>query len=149
MATLGIDPGAGGGHGVVGDTAESSFAWKMPPSAPEAWARLRGEIAGEGVTDAYLEVVHAMPGQGVTSMFNFGKNYGWCEMALAALGIRTHLVRPKVWQKEFGLLSKKGESKKDKKNRHKAEAMRLFPHIKVTHALADALLIAEYGRRQR
>jgi hypothetical protein len=68
-------------------------------------------------------------------------------MALIASGVPFEAVTPGKWQKEFGLLAKKGETKTAKKNRHKARAQELFPDLKITHATADALLIAEYGRR--
>ena len=90
-----------------------------------------------------------MPGQGVTSMFNFGKSYGNLEAFLVAAAIPFERVTPSVWQREFGLIKKKGETHTQKKNRHKSLAQELFPSVKVTHAVADALLIAEYGRRQK
>ena len=56
-------------------------------------------------------------------------------------------VAPAMWQKTFHLLFPKGTSHVVKKNKHKAKAQQLFPQEKVTHGNADALLIAEYGRR--
>ena len=82
-----------------------------------------------------------MPGQGVASSFKFGQGFGHLEMALTASGIPHTYVAPQKWQKELQCLTK-GD-----KNVSKARAQQLFPHIKVTHAIADALLIAEYCRR--
>ena len=62
-------------------------------------------------------------------------------MALTAAGIPFERVRPQQWQKSLGCLTK-GD-----KNVTKRKAQELFPMMKVTHATADALLIAEYGRR--
>lgn len=91
---------------------------------------------------AYLEQVHSMPGQGVASSFKFGQGYGALEMALTAVGIAFERVTPQKWQKALGCLTK-GD-----KNVSKRKAQELFPTMKVTHATADALLIAEWGRRQ-
>jgi hypothetical protein len=64
-------------------------------------------------------------------------------MALTAAGIPFERVRPQAWQKAMGCMSK-GD-----KNITKRKAQELFPQIKVTHATADALLIATYGTRQK
>ena len=66
---------------------------------------------------------------------------------MTAAGIRWEYVTPQKWQREFGLILPK-LSNTDKKNRHKAVAQQLFPDVKITHAIADALLIAEYCRRK-
>ena len=137
---IGINPGSSGG--IAWLVAGRAYTCKMPSTVADLL-----EVMPRGT--AWIEQVHAMPGQGVTSMFTFGRNLGQIEGVLAALKIPHRYVSPAKWQKEFGLLRKsKAELIRDKKNRHKAEAQRLFPHIKITHAIADALLIAEYGRRQ-
>jgi crossover junction endodeoxyribonuclease RuvC len=82
-----------------------------------------------------------MPGQGVTSTFTFGEGFGKLQMALCAAKIPYQFITPLKWQKFLGCMTK-GD-----KNVSKAAAQRLFPDIKVTHAIADALLIAEYNRR--
>lgn len=56
--------------------------------------------------------------------------------------------QPGVWQKPFRLPTQKKAGNTAKKNTHKARAQELFPGLKITHAVADALLIAEYGRRK-
>jgi hypothetical protein len=78
---------------------------------------------------------------GVVSAFSFGRGYGNLEMALTAAGIPFERVRPQVWQKAMGCMTK-GD-----KNISKAKAQELFPDKKATHWSSDALLIAEYGRR--
>ena len=80
-------------------------------------------------------------------MFKFGQSYGALEALIVASGIPLERVTPVVWQRAFGLLRKKGETQVEKKNRHKARAQELFPSIGITHAIADALLLAEYARR--
>jgi len=98
----------------------------------------------------FLCPVHAMPKQGVSSTFKFGQNFGTLLGILAALGIPHERITPGKWQKEFGLIRRdKNETITEKKNRHKARAQELFPAVRVTHAVADALLIAEFCRRTR
>ncbi len=81
-------------------------------------------------------------------MFSFGRNYGFLRGCLHCLKIPFEEVTPAKWQREFSLLrTDKAETNTAKKNRHKAKAQQLFPDTNVTHAIADALLIAEYGLR--
>jgi hypothetical protein len=61
--------------------------------------------------------------------------------------VKFMLVKPKTWQSDLRLLSQKKESQTEKKNRHKELASRIFPDLKITHANADALLIAYYGKK--
>ena len=90
---------------------------------------------------ATIENVHAMPKQGVTSSFTFGKNFGFLIGLLTACCIPYKFVTPQKWQKGMQCMTK-GD-----KNISKAAAQRLWPKIKITHAIADSLLIAEYGRQ--
>ena len=85
---------------------------------------------------AILEKVHAMPGQGVTSMFSFGENYGIYLGILSALSIPFILVSPQKWQKIIGNMPK---DKQERKNYIKQYVSSLYPHIKVTLKNADAL----------
>ena len=96
-----------------------------------------------------LEKVSAMPGQGVTSMFNFGDNFGFARGLLTACHIPYELVRPQKWKKEYSLSHDKKESI--------AACKRLFPDVslrrtercKTDHdGMAEALLMAEYARRK-
>ncbi len=82
-----------------------------------------------------------MPKQGVTSSFTFGKNYGFLIGLLTAIQIPFKFVTPQQWQKGMQCLTK-GD-----KNVSKSAAQRLWPKVKVTHAIADSMLIAEYGRK--
>jgi len=155
MLIIGIDPGKSGGIGFV-RPPEAACAIKMPDTIKDAWDEfnyLTGPInkirkeSDEDTCFAFLEQVWGMKGDGAAAAFTFGRNYGQLEMALHAAGIPYDYVTPVRWQKEFSLIKKKGESKTSKKNRHKSAAQRLFPHLKITHAIADAILIAEYGQR--
>lgn len=138
MNYIGIDPGKSGGIAVI-TTEGAAYAYKMPPTDRDLLDLL--DDIGAGVSRAMLEQVHAMPGQGVTSTFTFGRGFGKLEMALCAARIPFELVTPQKWQKLLGCLTK------GNKNVSKAAAQRLFPTLKVTHAIADALLIAEFCRR--
>jgi len=95
----------------------------------------------------FLEKVHAMPGQGVVSMFTFGEKVGVVKGALAAFKISYIEVAPQIWQRELGLYIP-NLTYVERKRRLKEKAQELFPDTKVTADVADALLIAEYGRRQ-
>jgi len=148
MIHMGIDPGASGGIASVQSDRMIYGAWPLGPTLADTWERVNTILRLPAVNfSATIEHVHSMPKQGVVSTFKFGKSYGNLEAFLTAAEIPFERVTPSVWQREFGLISKKGETKTAKKNRHKALAQELFPSVKVTHAVADALLIAEYGRR--
>jgi Holliday junction resolvasome RuvABC endonuclease subunit len=108
------------------DVAETLIEWQDDGCAYAAW----------------IEDVHSLPKQGVASTFKFGKSYGFLLGLLTALKLPYQTVTPVKWQSAL-----KCRSKGDK-NVTKAAAQRLWPQEKWTHALADAALIAEYGRRQ-
>ena len=80
---------------------------------------------------------------GCVSAFTFGRGYGALLMALTAARIPFDVVQPAKWQQGLGCRS--GGDKHVTKRR----AQQLFPSVTVTHALADALLIAEFCRRTR
>ena len=100
-------------------------------------------------TAVFIEDVHSMPGQGVSSSFTFGKGAGLWEGIVAALSMSYTLVTPVRWKREMmeGMPKEKGASR--------VRAMQLFPTLADQlglvkhHGRADALLIAEYGRRQQ
>ena len=136
---IGVDPGVNGGIAWI--MGGKPCVEKMPDTLQDLWELLR-DIASEGDCHAYLEQVHSSPQMGVVSAFTFGNGFGHLEMALTAAAIPFTRVRPQVWQKELGCLTK-GD-----KNISKRKAQELFPSMKVTHATADSLLIATYGTRQ-
>lgn len=137
---LGIDPGISGA--VVLISKDRKFVQylifkKCPSSEIVNWlTQHKPQIKA-----ALIEKVHAFPRQGVTGVFTFGQNYGWWLGVLGALGISYKRVYPLKWQTMMGCRTG-GD-----KNITKTKAQKLFPKIKVTHAIADALLIAEHGRR--
>ena len=141
MKIIGIDPGTNGGIAWITDG--KPCVEKMPDTLKDLWELLRDiDIASEEYCHAYIEQVHSSPQMGVKSAFTFGNGFGHLEMALTAAGIPFTRIRPQVWQKELGCMTK-GD-----KNITKRKAQELFPSLKVTHATADALLIAKYGTKQ-
>lgn len=93
----------------------------------------------------FIEKVHSMPKQGVASSFNFGQGYGLWLGIIVGLGLRHEQVTPQRWQKEM-LAGMQGG-----KDASIIRAQELFPDAplsrKKDHGRADALLIAEHGRR--
>jgi crossover junction endodeoxyribonuclease RuvC len=145
--TIGIDPGANGAIAWIDERGKSCVE-KMPDTLQDLWELIRditnfprSAIDGRRYK-AYVEQVSSSPQMGVVSSFSFGRGYGNLEMALTAAGIPFERVRPQVWQKAMGCMTK------GNKNITKQKAQELFPDKKVIHATADALLIALYGTKQ-
>jgi len=90
-----------------------------------------------------VEQVNAMPGQGVTSMFNFGQSFGVIKGICAALGLPIYFVRPTKWKKHFNLI-------KTNKDASRTKVIEAYPeissklHRKKDSNRADAILIALY-----
>jgi crossover junction endodeoxyribonuclease RuvC len=149
---IGIDPGLSGAIALLRN-GEYAEVWDMPTmgrgtgnkqqvNAAEV-ARILRECPP---CTAWIELVGAMPGQGVSSMFNFGKAAGAVMGALAALRFPMAEVTPQRWKREFGLIGKE-------KDIARTVAQQLMPaaplSLKKHGGRADALLIALYGERQR
>lgn len=141
----GIDPGNSGGITLLTFSGKVVEVISMPPTERDLVDFI--EKKASEIRIVWLENVHAMPGQGVTSMFSFGKNYGFLIGVLFALKIPFNKVTPQRWQKEIGVPPRKMKTQTEHKNNTKSLAQQLFPNVKVTHAIADSLLIAEWGRR--
>ena len=153
---IGVDPGKSGG--IAWHDGERARVVKMPATLQDLW-ELVDNIRQDSFrhhlwakTTAYLEQVNAgafaskgdkKRKMGVTSAFTFGNGFGHLEMALTAAWIPFVRVSPQKWQGALGCRTG-GD-----KNVSKARAQELFPDLKPTHATADALLIMEYGRRQK
>ena len=144
MIYLGVDPGKSGAIVAIIDddivharndwTERDVSDWLSDVMAPD-------EDALPQRVYATLEQVSAMPKQGVSSTFKFGQSYGFLRGLLIAHHIRFETVTPAKWQAAM-----KCRSGGDK-NVTKARAQELFPDHKWTHRTADAVLLAEYGRR--
>jgi crossover junction endodeoxyribonuclease RuvC len=137
MIIVGIDPGWSGGVAMVGEKIEARGFTDL--TEHDIWRAITDFCIGADV--CYMEKVHSMPAQGVASSFKFGHNYGFVRACVMASRTPIIDVSPMKWQGALGCLTK-GD-----KNVTKARAQQWFPGIKITHATADALLIAEYGRR--
>lgn len=145
MMFIGIDPGKAGGIAFVSDQPGwEPFAIKMPATERDLLVALCPILPTQfdsRPARAVLELVRATPQMGVVSAFTFGQGYGAIRMALAASGIPFDEVTPPVWQRV--MQCRTGGDK----NISKRRAQELFPALTITHAIADALLLAEYGRR--
>ena len=132
---LGIDPGKTGAMAVLDKGGEFVEVVDFEEVLP----RIR--LLAKTVKFAYLEEVHAMPGQGVSSTFTFGENSGWWKGILQAFEIPFKTIRPQDWQK--GLVPKKNNLT-DKPGL--AVARQLYPdaplNLKKHHNRADAILLA-------
>jgi crossover junction endodeoxyribonuclease RuvC len=153
MKVLGVDPGLSSGALATYDGAElyvsdvptiqykASKKMKTVLNLPELWNILNFTVADADV--AYVEQVGAMPGQGVTSMFNFGEAYGSLKAMVVAAGLPITLIAPVKWKSELGMTNDGEKSR--------ARALQLFPKYahyfsrKMDHNRAEAALIAWYG----
>lgn len=141
---IGLDPGANGGMAII--DAHRAVAMKLPEDDAELFQQLKGVPPCVCI----LEQVHAVPGMPCVSAFSFGSSFGRLRMAAIAAGHEVHLVRPPKWKQAFGLIvygKGLGRNDTEKKNLNKAKAQDLFPFLRITHATADALLLAQYGIR--
>ena len=90
-----------------------------------------------------IEQVSAMPGQGVTSMFNFGQSFGVLKGICSAMQLSMFFIRPAKWKKYFGLI-------KTEKDASRTKVIEIFPYIssqlsrKKDSNKADAILIASF-----
>lgn len=148
MNIVGIDPGKSGGIALLNGTRAEGDV--MPVIGKEVDGHEVARVLAAASPDlVVIEKVSAMPGQGVTSMFNFGAGYGRLLGVCDALGIPYRLVTPQAWKKRV-----LAGTARDK---HAAIAFvkRAFPTIEMTpgkrsvphDGIADAACLAEYGRQ--
>jgi hypothetical protein len=159
---LGVDPGLNGGIAVIAaEKRDNGTAFymvsvlSMPATEADivdAFIPFRPEELHNG--DSVFAYVEAVP----TAIFQIRKSdnaklygsYRGLSMALSALQIPQSHVPAKIWQRALSIPSrKKTETQSKWKNRLKAKAQQLFPDVAVTLATCDALLIAEYCRKER
>jgi hypothetical protein len=145
-AWLGIDPGQSGAVALLArdeiEVHDFPGDWSAVRDILDQW-RLDYEIRL-----AALERVSSRPGQGVRSVFSFGQNAGGWEAALCMARVATIMPTPHQWQKGMVMPS----DGPDPKTRSLTVARRLFPTVDLSrkkhHGRADALLLAEYARKQ-
>ena len=140
---IGIDPGKSGSIAFIDTLASDCWTVKNDSTLHDLFQALNdAQMSSAGhESHAIIERVHSSPQMGVKSAFTFGQSFGQLEALLVGAGISYEYVSPSKWQGDM-----KCRTKGDK-NVTKAAAQRLFPKMKITHANADALLIAEYARR--
>jgi crossover junction endodeoxyribonuclease RuvC len=153
MIHIGIDPGLSGAIAAILPDSTIEFH-DMPVLTVKGrqilnyagLAHIVRRYSGDGDCMATIELVGAMPGQGVSSMFKFGQCYGAALATLASLQIPYQCITPPVWKRSYRLVG-------CEKDEARARALELFPQcvgdlkLKKHHGRADALLLAEYGRR--
>ena len=156
---IGIDPGKDGAMAILGYRDTPIL---VPFGEVEYADRLRGfdsfnddninrTVGGEQpVPFCVVEHVNAMPGQGVTSCFSFGQNFGFILGLLTAFRIPYELVRPQRWKREFSCTSDKNTSIEVAKRLFPGVDLRRTPKCTKPHdGTCEALLMAEYARRIR
>jgi crossover junction endodeoxyribonuclease RuvC len=153
---LGIDPGKQGGLAFIVPTETGPCvydAMPMPLSGNEIDPVVIADLVKvhllSDAVHATVELVGAMPKQGLSSTFTFGKGYGTIQGILAALGVSFELVTPQKWK--GAVLA--GTTKD--KDAAIAWCRRAYPYANLIPAgcrvphdgIADAICIAEYGKR--
>jgi crossover junction endodeoxyribonuclease RuvC len=151
---IGVDPGLSGAIAVM--SPESLKIFDMPTMTVERNGKAKRQVSASELAailsnynsndcHVYVEKVSAMAGQGVTSVFSFGRSFGMIEGILAAFKMPVTFVPPATWVKAVG----RGQGK----DASRARAMELFPsdqdqfkRVK-DDGRADAALIAYWGSR--
>ena len=153
MIIFGIDPGISGAISVL-ENKKVIEVFDMPTMIDGK--KNKKQVNGAQVTNiikerlddekeiaVVVEHVNAMPGQGVTSMFNFGQSFGVIKGICSALSLPIHFVRPTKWKKHFNLI-------KTNKDASRTKVIEVYPELsnklsrKKDANKADAILIARY-----
>ena len=153
MIVFGIDPGVSGALSIYENkklkevidmpTMSEGKKNKKQINAAQLSLEIKQRINVSSETAVVIEHVTAMPGQGVTSMFNFGQSFGVIKGICSALTLPIYFVRPVKWKKHFNLI---GSSK----DASRTKAIELFPSFsndmtkKKDANKADAILIGRY-----
>lgn len=147
MIYIGIDPGKSGAMAMLEYLGEDLQRVSVLPFDEKVYSKELGDIS-DCPSCCCLERVGAMPKQGVTSMFNFGENYGFIQGLLTAYSIPYELVTPQRWKKVFGVTKDKNSSIDVCKRLFPSVKLRRTNRCKADHdGMAEALLMAEYARR--
>ena len=158
MRIIGIDPGLSGAIAILEDNKVKEV-FDMPVmsdgkknkrqlNSAQLVKILKDNIKDDENTVMVVEQVNAMPGQGVTSMFNFGQTFGAIKGICAALGLPIFFVRPAKWKKYFELIN-------SSKDASRTKAIEMYPNIsdklskKKDVNKSDAILIARFYNETR
>jgi len=153
MIIIGIDPGVSGAISVL-ENKKVIDVFNMPTmidgkknkrqvNGSQVANILKDSLGSEKEIAVVVEHVNAMPGQGVTSMFNFGQSFGVIKGICSALNLPIYFVRPTKWKKHFNLI-------KTNKDASRTKVIEVYPEISGKLSLkkdsnkADAILIARY-----
>lgn len=153
MRILGIDPGLSGAIAIL-EKKKVLNLFDMPVMAEGKKNKkqlnsaqlvniIKENIINEEEIAVVVEQVNAMPGQGVTSMFNFGQTFGAIKGICAALNLPIFFVRPSKWKKYFELINSSKDSSRTK-------VIEMYPSLSSQLAKkkdvnkSDAILIARY-----
>jgi len=128
--------------------AYGARAIPMPATEPDISQKLKEIYYHLDKPTVIIEEVGGYIGrpQPGSAMFTFGRNFGFLLGVLTCLSARIVLVRPQKWQSFLSLGTSDGNKTKWK-NKLKSKAQNLYPDLDVTLAIADALLLLEYGRK--
>ncbi|WP_440677232.1 crossover junction endodeoxyribonuclease [Candidatus Pelagibacter sp. HIMB1587] len=155
MLIIGIDPGISGSicfleDGIINDVLEMPTMTEGKKNKKQVnGSQIYNEISLRIKTyekkniKVVIEQVSAMPGQGVTSMFNFGQSFGILKGICSAMQLPIYFVRPAKWKKYFNLIN-------SEKDASRTRAIEIFPYFssnlskKKDSNKADAILIASY-----
>ena len=155
MLIIGIDPGISGSicffqDGIVKDVIEMPTMTdgkknKKQVNGSQIFNEINDRIKKIDKTNikVVIEQVSAMPGQGVTSMFNFGQSFGILKGICSAMRLSVYFVRPAKWKKYFNLIN-------SEKDASRTRAIEIFPYFssqlsrKKDSNKADAILIASF-----
>ena len=155
MMIIGIDPGISGSicffeNGKILDVIEMPTMTegkknKRQVNGSQIYNEILNRIKNLDKKDikVIIEQVSAMPGQGVTSMFNFGQSFGILKGICSAMQLPMYFVRPAKWKKYFGLIN-------SEKDASRTRAIEMFPYFsaqlskKKDSNKADAILIASF-----
>ena len=155
MLVIGIDPGISGSicffnEGKIVDVVEMPTMTEGKKNKKQVnGAQIFNEISerikklDKRDIKIVIEQVSAMPGQGVTSMFNFGQSYGILKGICSAMQLPMYFVRPAKWKKYFNLIN-------TEKDASRTRAIEIFPYYsshlsrKKDSNKADAILIASF-----
>tara|TARA_Y100000310_G_scaffold277397_1_gene295110 strand:- start:457 stop:1002 length:546 start_codon:yes stop_codon:yes gene_type:complete len=146
---IGIDPGKNGGAAVINEVPdhETTISFRCPKTPTEMAYTLVStipeNISYEDVR-VTVEHVHAMPANGVVSMFSFGQNLGQWEGILGAFELNVDYVGPRTWMQHYDC--KPNMERRERKRYLRGLAEKIFPNIKMTFNVSDALLIANYNK---
>tara|TARA_A100001011_G_scaffold263653_1_gene272266 strand:- start:475 stop:969 length:495 start_codon:yes stop_codon:yes gene_type:complete len=158
MKVIGIDPGLNGAIAVLQDNkVKEIFDVPVMPEGKKNKRQLNSaqlvKLLKDIISDSeevlvVVENVSAMPGQGVTSMFNFGQTFGAIKGICAALGLPIFFVRPAKWKKHFDLIN-------SSKDASRTKAIEMYPSLsdqlskKKDVNKSDAILIARFYSETR